>query len=138
MELIYFLRNKHMKENYSGIYGEIHIRTQYESFKLHGIRHHSRTVIVSNGTVQRSTLTHFLLNFFARKLAVSAGNPTSSVATKLGFPRFAKHETRRNFFPVSRNFAKRIRMKFCAISRNFILNHFPKFHDTHKKNKFSQ
>ncbi len=31
-----------------------------------------------------------------------------SVATKLGFPHFAKHETRRNFFPVSRNFAKRI------------------------------
>jgi hypothetical protein len=39
-----------------------------------------------------------------------------SVATKLGFPRFAKHETRRNFFPVSRNFAKWIKTKLRAIS----------------------
>jgi hypothetical protein len=37
----------------------------------------------------------------------------SNVATKLGFPRFAKHEIRRNYFPISRNFAK-----FCEISRN--------------------
>jgi hypothetical protein len=27
-----------------------------------------------------------------------------NVATKLGFPSFAKHEIRRNYFPISRNF----------------------------------
>jgi hypothetical protein len=46
----------------------------------------------------------------------------NNVATKLRFPRFAKHEIRRNYFPISRNFAK-----FCEISRNGFWQNFAKF-----------
>ncbi len=50
------------------------------------------------------------------------------VATKLGFPRFAKHETRQNCFPVSRN-------GFWWNFTKFVLNHFAKFCNTSLKEK---
>ncbi len=46
--------------------------------------------------------------------------PITNVATKLGFPRFAKHEIRRNFFPISRNFAKLLEISRNRLRRNFV------------------
>jgi hypothetical protein len=94
--------------------------------------------------------TFFTDTFFANyvkaiSLNLAIRSLNSSVATKLGLPRFAKYETRRYYFPVSQYIAKlreisrngfrRNLAKLREISRNFVLNRFAKFRKTSYKEK---